>query len=37
MTSLGLVRSGIAEMGVQTAHAHLEETIAALRPHEAPV
>ena len=36
MTSLRLVRSGIAQTSVQTAHARLEETIAALRPHAVP-
>jgi hypothetical protein len=36
MTSLGLLRSALAETSVQTAHARLEETIAALRPHAVP-
>jgi hypothetical protein len=35
MTSLALVRSGMAEASVKTARTHIEETIAALRPHEA--
>ena len=36
MTSLALLRSGVAEDSVKTARTHIEETIAALRPHEAP-
>ena len=34
MTSLALVRSGMAEASVKTAGTRIEETIAALRPHE---
>jgi hypothetical protein len=33
-TSLAYMQSGLANVSVQTARTHIEETIAALRPHE---